>query len=96
MVQVKERGGVGEERKKKVSFHPLPLPHLSLFGSRFISRAVITENPFPRIFFAPKPNACYAGYLKLFSLGEFESCYVALPCLWKESNVTTEKIEELG
>ena len=28
---------------------------------------------------------------KLFSLGEFELCYVALPCLWKESNVKTEK-----
>ena len=35
------------------------------FGSRFISRAVKTENPFPRSFFAPKPNgnACYAGYI---------------------------------
>jgi len=25
-------------------------------GSRFISRAVKTENPFPRSIFAPKPN----------------------------------------
>ena len=35
------------------------------FGFRFISRAVKTENPVPRSFFAPKPNgnACYAGYL---------------------------------
>ena len=33
------------------------------FGSRFISRAVKTENPLPRSFFAPKlnGNACYAG-----------------------------------
>ena len=38
MVQVKEQGGVG----KKVSFLPLPLPPLSFFGSRFISRAAKT------------------------------------------------------
>ena len=33
-------------------------------GFRFISRAIKTENPDPRSFFAPKPNgnACYAGY----------------------------------
>ena len=33
-------------------------------GASFISRAVKTENPIPRSFFAPKPNgnACYAGY----------------------------------
>ena len=33
-------------------------------ASRFISRAVNTESPLPRYFFAPKPNgnACYAGY----------------------------------
>ena len=43
---------------------PLPLPPLSLFGSRSISRAVKTESLRPRYFFAPKPNgnACYAGY----------------------------------
>ena len=36
---------------------------LSFFGFRCISRAVKTENPVPRSFFAPKPNgnACYAG-----------------------------------
>ena len=41
-----------------------PSPPLSCFGSCFISRAVKTENPVPRSFFAPKPNgnACYAGY----------------------------------
>ena len=46
------------------SFLPLPLPPLSFFGSRFISRAVKTENLVPRSFFASKPNgnACYAGY----------------------------------
>ena len=62
MAQLKERGGVWEERQ--VSFLPLPLPPLSFFGSRFISRAVKTENPFPRSFFAKTPNgnACYAGY----------------------------------
>ena len=50
-----------------VSFVSLPLPPLSLFGSRFISRAVKTESPLPRYFFAPKPNgsACYAGYLQI-------------------------------
>ena len=49
MAQVKERGGVGRARRG---------------GSRFISRAVKTENPVPRSFFAPKlnGNACYAGY----------------------------------
>ena len=32
-------------------------------SDRFISRAVKTESPLPRYFFAPKPNgnACYAG-----------------------------------
>ena len=32
-------------------------------GTRVISHAIKTENPFPRSFFAPKPNgnACYAG-----------------------------------
>ena len=44
------------------SFLSPPAP-LSFFGSRFISRAVKTENPVPRFFFAPKLNAntCYAG-----------------------------------
>ena len=39
-------------------------------GSRFISRAVKTENPLPRSFFAPKPNgnSRYAGYPWLHSL----------------------------
>ena len=34
-------------------------------SSCFISRAVKTENPVPRVFFAPKlnGNACYAGYM---------------------------------
>ena len=38
-------------KKGKVSF--LPLPPLSFFGSRFISRAAKTENPIPRSFFNP-------------------------------------------
>ena len=35
---------------------------VSFFGSRFISRAVKTENALPRSFFSPEPNrnACYA------------------------------------
>ena len=69
LAQVKERGGVGEERKEnflpflKPSFPSPPPPPLLVFGSRFISRAGKTENPFPRSFLAPKPNgnACYAG-----------------------------------
>ena len=58
-----KRAGKGWGRKKKESFLSLPLPSLSFFSSRFISRAVKTEN-LPRSFFAPKPNgnACYAGY----------------------------------
>ena len=53
MARVKEQGGGGEERFSKsrglpasVSFPPLPLPSLLFFGSRFISRAAKTENPF--------------------------------------------------
>ena len=48
---------------KRFVLSPSP-PPLSFFGPRFVSRAVITENPFPRSFIAPKPNgnACYAGY----------------------------------
>ena len=47
----------------KPSFPSPTPPPLLFFGSRFISRAGKTENPFPRYFFAPKPNgnACYAG-----------------------------------
>ena len=43
-------------------------------GSRFISRAVKTENPFPWSFFAPKPNgnACYAGYFRPESVNKIE------------------------
>ena len=61
MAQVKERGGVGKEGRILPSPPP---PLLSFFGSRFISRAVKTEYPLPRSFFAPKlnGNACYAGY----------------------------------
>ena len=71
----KERGTRVKDREKSGaskragrgwgSFLPsLPPPLLSLFGSRFISRAVKTESPLPRYFFAPKPNgnACFAGY----------------------------------
>ena len=43
-----ERAGrVGEERKETVSFLRLLFPPLLFFGSRFISRAVKTENPLP-------------------------------------------------
>ena len=59
MAQVKERRGVEEQRKETfadkgpsilktahlVGLPSLPLPLLSVFGSRFISRAVKTENP---------------------------------------------------
>ena len=41
MAQVKERGG---------SFLPLPLPSLSFFSSRLISRSVKAKNPPPRSF----------------------------------------------
>ena len=34
---------------------------------------------------------CIFFFFKLFSLREFELFYVALQCLWKESNVKTEK-----
>ena len=52
-----------------VSFLPLSL--LSFFGSRFIFRAVKTENLVPLSFFAPKlnGNASYAGYATLLTKG---------------------------
>ena len=59
-----ERAGrVEEERKETVSFLRLLFPPLLFFVSRFICRAVKTENPLPWSFFAPKPNgnACYAS-----------------------------------
>ena len=47
MAQVKERGGDGEESK----FPSFPSPSPSfIFGSRFISRSVKTENALPRSF----------------------------------------------
>ena len=54
MAQVKERGGGGVRVRVRVFF-------FFFFYSRFISRAVKTESPLPRSFFAPKPNgnACY-------------------------------------
>ena len=42
-----ERGGGGKERKETVSFLRLLFPPLLFFVSRFISRAVKTENPLP-------------------------------------------------
>ena len=59
----KQKSGEGVGKKEEGIFFPLPLPSLSFFSSRFISRAVKTEN-LSRSFFAPKPtgNACYAGY----------------------------------
>ena len=65
--RVKDRaknGGSKRAGRGWVSFLPSPLPPpRSFFGSSFISRAVKTENPLPRSFFAPKPNgnACYEG-----------------------------------
>ena len=65
--RVKDRaknGGSKRAGRGWVSFLPSPLPPPpSFFGSSFISRAVKTENPLPRSFFAPNPNgnACYEG-----------------------------------
>ena len=55
----KERGTRVKDREKSGASKRAG----SLFGSRFISRAVKTESPLPQYFFAPKPNgnACYAG-----------------------------------
>ena len=53
-------------RSMKLEFpKEFPLPPLSFFGSRFISRAAKTKNLVPRSIFAPKQhgNTCYAGYL---------------------------------
>ena len=58
----KRTGRRWEKVRVRVSPFP-PLPPLSFFGARSISRAAKTENPVPRSFFAPKSNgnACYAG-----------------------------------
>ena len=55
--QIKDRAKNGASKRA--------FPSLSFFSSRFISRAVKTENPVPLVCFAPKPkgNACHAGYL---------------------------------
>ena len=54
-------------------------------GSRFISRAVKTENPLPRSFFAPKPNgnACYAHRKtrRPWGRGCFEPAFYEQICL---------------
>ena len=74
MAQVKERGGAGEERKFPSFPSPSPHFHFLALVTCFISRAAKTENPVPRSFFAPKPNAnaCYAGYSqKIFNYGNF-------------------------
>ena len=65
MAQVKERGGGGEERKETVSFLRLLFPHLLFFGSRFISRAVKTENLLPWCFFASKTGGPGSGVPRL-------------------------------
>ena len=49
---------MGKNGRKRLlaRFLPLPLPPLSFFGTRFISRAAKTENPVPLSFFTLKPN----------------------------------------
>ena len=53
---------------------PSPLPFLI-----YCSRAVKTENPVPRSFFAPKlnGNVCYTGYwmIKMDNLPQFQNIY---------------------
>ena len=66
--QVKERGGVGEERKEtflpflKPSF-PFPSPSFFFGISSHFSRGQNRKSLSTVFFFAPKPkgNACYAG-----------------------------------
>ena len=60
--------GLSASKRSFLSHYPLPPP--LFFGSRTISLADKTENPVPRSFFSPKTNgnACYAGYVTLFSL----------------------------
>ena len=56
-------GAKNEEQESKTARKMAQVKERGGVGSRFISRAVKTENPFPRSIFAPKPNgnACYAG-----------------------------------
>ena len=71
----------GSQRpREKWRKNGLPLPSLLFFGSRFISRAVKTENPLPRSFFAPKPNgnACSAGQKAGYFIGIREDQNVRL------------------
>ena len=53
MTRVRERWRDEEER---LPSFPFPSPPLSFFGSCSISCTAQTENPFPRSFFATKPN----------------------------------------
>ena len=60
-------GAKNEERESKTARKMMQVKERGGSGSCFISRAVKTENPVPRSFFAPKlnGNACYAGYTQL-------------------------------
>ena len=57
-------GAKNEEQESKTARKMMQVNERGGSGSRFISRAVKTENPVPRSFFAPKlnGNACHAGY----------------------------------
>ena len=63
--------------------------HLS--GSSAIQPLAASEESCHRVFFWLLFLYLFFVFFKLFSLREFESCYVPLQCLWKESNVKTEK-----
>ena len=87
--------GLGAKNKEQES---KTMGKISFFGSRFISRAVNTENPVPLSFFAPKlnGNACYPGYCScklLTTLGD-HSFGVANPKLWSDLPHISAKFQE--
>ena len=54
----------------------------TFFGSRFNSRAVKTENPFPRSFFAPKPDPrkrLLRGLCRRVSVQRASTVYLQFP-----------------
>ena len=80
----KQNSGEGVGKKGRIPL-PLPLPPLSFFGSRFISRTVKTENPYPRSFLLRNQNETLAtqGTSKL----SFNP-HISLPFLEKKRQET--------
>ena len=74
--------GLGAKNEEQESKTARKITQVKEGGRGFISRAVKTENPVPRFFFAPKlnGNACYAGYRGAYIwTGDLTEGFFALP-----------------